>query len=401
MRNLILLTILIPGYFSLLRLSPQYSDQAYVRAVLFFSPSCGHCHYVITEVLQPLVDQYDDQLIIIGVDISQSDGHELFVKVLEYYNIERGGVPFLVIGDRYLVGSVDIPEQFPALIEQYLAQGGVDWPVIPGLQEALPIAQEAPEPTSLPTEADAPTSITLNPESTSEAVAPALEQGFMTGETNTGLKERLSRDYAGNILAIIVLAGMFFVGVWGVFFLIRPSGVSMPASWSWLIPVLCAAGMVVAGYLAYVETAQVEAFCGPVGDCNTVQQSPYARLFDVIPIGVLGVVGYVMIFLAWLLGRSTRRQVAAYGSLALLTFTSLGLLFSIYLTFLEPFVIGATCAWCLTSAITMTLLFGLSLAPGKQAFGYLINREDDHLHRKAVHGTHTRFKKKTTHLSKN
>jgi uncharacterized membrane protein len=31
-------------------------------------------------------------------------------------------------------------------------------------------------------------------------------------------------------------------------------------------------------------------------------------------------------------------------------------LFSIYLTFLEPFVIGATCAWCLTSALIMTLL---------------------------------------------
>jgi uncharacterized membrane protein len=27
---------------------------------------------------------------------------------------------------------------------------------------------------------------------------------------------------------------------------------------------------------------------------------------------------------------------------------------SVYLTFLEPFVIGATCAWCLTSAVLMT-----------------------------------------------
>jgi uncharacterized membrane protein len=33
-----------------------------------------------------------------------------------------------------------------------------------------------------------------------------------------------------------------------------------------------------------------------------------------------------------------------------------GVLFSIYLTFLEPFVIGATCAWCLSSAVIMTLL---------------------------------------------
>ena len=31
---------------------------------------------------------------------------------------ERMGVPRLVVGDSYLVGSLEIPEQFPALIEE-------------------------------------------------------------------------------------------------------------------------------------------------------------------------------------------------------------------------------------------------------------------------------------------
>jgi uncharacterized membrane protein len=48
--------------------------------------------------------------------------------------------------------------------------------------------------------------------------------------------------------------------------------------------------------------------------------------------------------------------------------TAFGLAFSIYLTFLEPFVIGATCAWCLTSAIVMTALFWLSLKPARLAY---------------------------------
>ena len=39
-----------------------------------------------------------------------------------------------------------------------------------------------------------------------------------------------------------------------------------------------------------------------------------------------------------------------------------GTAFSIYLTFLEPFVIGATRAWCLTSAMVITALFWL-IAP--------------------------------------
>ena len=40
-----------------------------------------------------------------------------------------------------------------------------------------------------------------------------------------------------------------------------------------------------------------------------------------------------------------------------------GLAFSIYLTFLEPFVIGASCAWCLTSAVIMTVLLWLTAVP--------------------------------------
>jgi uncharacterized membrane protein len=44
-----------------------------------------------------------------------------------------------------------------------------------------------------------------------------------------------------------------------------------------------------------------------------------------------------------------------------------GTLFSIYLTFLEPFVIGATCAWCLASAIIMTLLLWIIAPLGRQA----------------------------------
>jgi uncharacterized membrane protein len=33
-----------------------------------------------------------------------------------------------------------------------------------------------------------------------------------------------------------------------------------------------------------------------------------------------------------------------------------GVVFSIYLTFLEPFVIGATCMWCLSSVVIMTAI---------------------------------------------
>lgn len=68
--------------------------------------------------------------------------------------------------------------------------------------------------------------------------------------------------------------------------------------------------MGIAGYLAYVEATQSTAVCGPVGDCNTAQQSEYARLFGVLPIGVIGVVGYLAILFSWGVTRTRKNYIA-------------------------------------------------------------------------------------------
>jgi uncharacterized membrane protein len=349
------------------------SPAAVVHAVLFYSPTCGHCHQVITEVLPPLLEQYGDQLYMVGVDVTQPGSDDLFRTVLQHFNLERGGVPFLVVGDTYLIGSLDIPDKFPGLIEEYLAQGGVGWPDIPGLSEALAPAQSDGGTSTPPSAESTPTSAALVMPDASDPAPGSVLNG---GEGSASLWANFSRDLLGNSLAVLVLAGMFITLGRATLIIWRVPVVGVPdvhgrLSLSWLIPVLSLIGMGVAGYLAYVETTHVEAVCGPVGDCNTVQQSEYARLFGILPIGILGIAGYVMILLAWFAGRSTNKRLAAYGPPALLAMTAIGLLFSIYLTFLEPFVIGATCAWCLTSAIIMTALLWLSLAPASRVFPYV------------------------------
>jgi uncharacterized membrane protein len=133
------------------------------------------------------------------------------------------------------------------------------------------------------------------------------------------------------------------------------------------VPVLAVAGIGVAAYLTYVEMSGTLAVCGPVGDCNTVQQSPYARVAGV-PVGGLGLAGYAMILVAWGLSRAGRPEMARRATLGLLLMAFVGVLFSVYLTFLEPFVIGATCMWCLTSAVIMTLLLWLVAGPGTVAW---------------------------------
>ncbi len=93
------------------------------------------------------------------------------------------------------------------------------------------------------------------------------------------------------------------------------------------------------------------------------------RLFGVLPIGVFGLIGYLFMLGAWGIARYGKARLADLSALSLFGMVVFGVLFSIYLTFLEPFVIGATCAWCLTSALLMTVLLVLTVRPAKLALG--------------------------------
>jgi uncharacterized membrane protein len=334
---------------------------AVVRAVLFYSPTCGHCHQVITEDLPPLLEKYDQQLHIIGIDVTQPEGQVLFQAAIERFHLEQAGVPTLVVDDEVLIGSLEIPQRFPGLIEKYLAQGGTDWPAIPGLADLIN-AQATPEPTA---GAAAPSEIT--PEAEANSIVADAHTPSSAQPAALNAWANVMRDPIGNGLAVLVLFGMVVSMV--VVVAPRRNSIvrSRPAWREWAIPILCFIGLVVAGYLAYVETAQVAAVCGPVGDCNTVQQSEYARLFGILPIGVLGLIGYVAILSAWAIERWGRAPLDRLAALALVLMAFGGTLFSIYLTFLEPFVIGATCAWCLTSAILMTILLWLTVTPQRLA----------------------------------
>jgi uncharacterized membrane protein len=164
------------------------------------------------------------------------------------------------------------------------------------------------------------------------------------------------------VVLVAMLAALVFVGV----MLWRASvGKRVPSGPHWVslaLPILALVGLGVAGYLAYVETQPVDAVCGPVGDCNTVQSSPYAKLFGLIPIGILGLVGYGIILAAWLWAWFSK-GTSQHASWLIFGVALIGTLFSIYLTYLEPFVINAVCMWCLSSAVIMTLIMLLSIFP--------------------------------------
>jgi uncharacterized membrane protein len=171
----------------------------------------------------------------------------------------------------------------------------------------------------------------------------------------------------GFMLAIVILVLMAAALIFSLASFATGRTFSLPGWADWLIPVLIMAGIGVAGYLSYVETQAVAAVCGSVGDCNAVQSSPYARLFGVLPVGVLGLLGYLALLVTWLERRFFPRLVKP-AALAFWGLAIFAVVFSIYLTYLEPFVIKAVCAWCLASAVIVTLLLLLGTPPAVQHF---------------------------------
>ena len=170
----------------------------------------------------------------------------------------------------------------------------------------------------------------------------------------TAVLDRLTMDPIGNSLAIIALVSMVCVLVLTIYRLNKLA--TIPVSGWWAIPLLATVGLGIMLYLASIPETTI---CYPSGACQIIQQSEYGEILNV-PVGIWGAVGYLAILVTWsasLIGSSRLLHIVPW---ALLALTLLGVLFSLYFTFLEPFVIGATCPWCLTSAILMTILFWLS-----------------------------------------
>jgi uncharacterized membrane protein len=345
----ILLALLLTSIVFVPTLAQENDDESVVRAVLFYSPTCPHCEDIIQNFLPPILEQYGTQLKIVAINTTFPEGQELYMATVEHFQVEdeRLGVPTLVVGDVVMVGGGEIPAQFPTLITNGLAKGGVDWPAVPGLEEV--VADVKPNSERSPQETKAPV--------VNDDTPPMLAKFLL--------------DPVANSIAVIVLIFMVATIVGVVISFTKP--VPEKEFWpKWVIPVLSVLGIGVAFYLTYVETSGVEAVCGPVGDCNTVQLSPYAVLFGVLPVGLLGIIGYGLILAGWALYTFGPQNFRWASAIAVWGMAFFGVLFSIYLTFLEPFVIGATCMWCISSAIFQTVIFMAATGPAKRAW-----QEDD------------------------
>lgn len=131
-----------------------------------------------------------------------------------------------------------------------------------------------------------------------------------------------------------------------------------------LIQLLAIPGLILSFYLWLFHEGSLVAACGANGwdDCGAVSgpNAPYASVGP-IPVAAIGFVGYMAIFgLVWLRAWST--MIYDYLPELLLGTIGVALLFTLYLTALELFVIHAVCRFCLVSAGIIVAMFALSLS---------------------------------------
>jgi len=115
---------------------------------------------------------------------------------------------------------------------------------------------------------------------------------------------------------------------------------------------LAAAGLAIALYLSANALAGTAAACLPGGGCEAVAQSEYSHWLG-IPVAFFGILfsGVLLsLVMAWWRTGDRRLLVAGYAQ------GLFGVVIVLYLRYLELFIIGAICPWCV--AYGATILFG-------------------------------------------
>jgi uncharacterized membrane protein len=119
-------------------------------------------------------------------------------------------------------------------------------------------------------------------------------------------------------------------------------------------------GLLVSAYLWLWKLGLMGDLACGTGGCETVQLSEHGSLLG-LPVAFYGVVGYAGLLGVSLAGLSPRWIERPEPTVSLLVLSGLGVLFTAYLTYLEAFVIGAWCRWCIGSAGIIVGIFIASL----------------------------------------
>jgi uncharacterized membrane protein len=123
-----------------------------------------------------------------------------------------------------------------------------------------------------------------------------------------------------------------------------------------VLALLALIGVLLATYLTLYKTGAIAELKCSTGSCEQVQLSKWATFLG-LPVAAWGIAFYVALLALALVGLQASWAGSRGISLALVALTGWGVLFSLWLTYLELFVIHAICRYCVGSAALVTLAF--------------------------------------------
>lgn len=126
----------------------------------------------------------------------------------------------------------------------------------------------------------------------------------------------------------------------------------------WVLVGLSIVGLLVSLYLLWIKIYPQDPFCTGFGDCEAVNLSVYSTVRG-IPVALFGALAYAAILLI-LLFENRIAILHEWGTVAVFGLSFAGTLYSLYLTYIELFVIYKVCPYCVTSAVVIALICVIS-----------------------------------------
>jgi len=123
-----------------------------------------------------------------------------------------------------------------------------------------------------------------------------------------------------------------------------------------VIAALALVGAFVATYLTLYKVGAIGELSCTIGSCTAVQSSKWATFLG-LPVAAWGLGFYLSVFAVTIVGLQERFADSKPIALFLVASSGAGTVFSLWLTYLEAFVIQAWCQWCVVSALIVGGIF--------------------------------------------
>jgi uncharacterized membrane protein len=118
-------------------------------------------------------------------------------------------------------------------------------------------------------------------------------------------------------------------------------------------------GLLVSIYMTIYKVTSNDNMCVGSQDCSVVNASKYSEV-NGIPVAVVGAIGYTaLLAIIWL-----ERKPGFFkenGSMIFFGISLIGFFFTLWLVYVEIALLRAYCPFCITSQVSMTLIFILSV----------------------------------------